>query len=352
MLRHLADGALRRLHDDRVAGSNAERAHLDRCARCRTRLDAVAADAALASRLLAGRITSSSLTDAALARLRGRLGDPAPVMPGLPRRRPAVRRWAVASVLAVTVTGGLVATAGAAGWLSIFSPTEVAPVVLTAGDISGLPDLRAYGRVHVTPPPTTVVAGPGEAATASGLPPLTVANLPSSVPSSVSWTVYGATTATFTLTAANAPASLQGTTITVHGGPAVLGVYGAHDSVTAGNNMGIPSLVVGETAAPTASTEGATLEQLEGYLLAQPGISPALAAEIRAIGQPGSTLPVPVVSGFMSSTSVTIDGVQGVLVGDSTGLGAGVVWEKAGVVYAVGGLLTQDQVLAIARSLR
>lgn len=352
MLRHLSDGALRRLNDDRFAGSNAERDHLDACDRCRSHHDAIAADAALAGRLLADGGSGPSSTDAALARLRRRLSDPVPVSASMPGRRPAARRWAIAGVLAATLTGALVATAGAAGWLSVFSPTQVAPVVLTAGDISGLPDLHSYGRMHVTPPQMTQVAGPSQAAVASGLPALTVTNVPSSVPSSSSWTVFAATTATFTLTASNAPASLQGTTITVHGGPAVLGIYGAQDSAKISTNMGIPSLVIGETAAPTASTNGATLQQLETYLLAQPGVSPALAAEISAIGQPGSTLPVPVVSGFMSSSAVTIDGVQGVLVGDSTGLGAGVVWEKDGVVYAVGGLLTQNQVLAIAQSLR
>ena len=46
-----------------------------------------------------------------------------------------------------------------------------------------------------------------------------------------------------------------------------------------------------------------------------------------------------------------VDGVQGVLVGDNTGLGAGVIWIKDGFVYGVGGTLSQDQVLAIARSL-
>ena len=33
-------------------------------------------------------------------------------------------------------------------------------------------------------------------------------------------------------------------------------------------------------------------------------------------------------------------------------IAAGVVWEKNGVIYAVGGQLTPDQVLAIATTLR
>ncbi len=53
----------------------------------------------------------------------------------------------------------------------------------------------------------------------------------------------------------------------------------------------------------------------------------------------------------MTSQTITIDGVQGVVTGDSTGLGSAVIWEKDGVVYAVGGLLPQNEVLDIARSL-
>lgn len=354
MLRHLSDGDLRRLHDDRFAGSNAERAHVDTCERCRTRQATIAANAQLAGRVLGAVEVSPSSTERAFQRVQGRLGERAPASETLRRPRIGARRWAVAGVLAVTVTGGLVATAGAAGWLSIFSPTQVAPVVLTAGDISGLPDLHAYGQMHITQPTSRSVSGAAQAASASGLPQLTVRNVPSSVPSSSMWTVFGTTTATFTVTSSSAPSDLQGTTITVNGGPAVLAAYGggSPDAASTDTNIDVPALVIGETRAPTASTNGATLQQLESWLLAQPGIPPTLAAEIRAIGEPGSTLPIPIVSGFMTSQSVTIDGVQGVLVGDSTGLGAGVVWEKDGVVYAVGGLLTQNQVLAVADSLR
>jgi hypothetical protein len=48
---------------------------------------------------------------------------------------------------------------------------------------------------------------------------------------------------------------------------------------------------------------------------------------------------------------VTVDGVRGVLVGDDTGLGAGVIWVKNGYVYGVAATASQDDVLAVARSL-
>ncbi|MDQ2961009.1 MAG: hypothetical protein M3R48_08180 [Candidatus Dormibacteraeota bacterium] len=367
-MRHLTDGLLRRLHDDRFAASNEERAHLAQCDRCARRMASVGDDATTAATLLARPTGDGVAVEPALGRIRNRLAAdggsraPGPAAPWIHARR----RWAAGALAAAAATGALVATAGAAGWLSIFSPTEVAPVTLTASDLNGLPDLSAYGHMRVNQPATQQVADAAHAAAASGLHVLQPGALPAGVPTAVSWEVLSAGSATFTLDAATAnaaaqragrsapqvPANLDGTTVTVNAGPAVVAVYGAGASATgAGDFSSLPTLVIAESIRPTASTNGASLQQLERFLLAQPGLSPQLAAEIRAIGQPASTLPIPVIAGLMTSQTVTIDGVQGVAAGDSTGLGAAVVWEKDGVVYAVGGLLPQSEVLDIARSL-
>jgi hypothetical protein len=88
---------------------------------------------------------------------------------------------------------------------------------------------------------------------------------------------------------------------------------------------------------------------LEDYLLSQPGVPPDIAAQIKAIKDPSTTLPIPIPKGLATTESVQINGVQGLLI--KAVIGAGVVWQKNGVIYAVGGLLTPDQVLAIATSL-
>jgi hypothetical protein len=49
--------------------------------------------------------------------------------------------------------------------------------------------------------------------------------------------------------------------------------------------------------------------------------------------------------------SVRIGGVDGVAVGDNTGVGSVVIWQQRGIIYAVGGMLTENQVLAIAGAL-
>jgi len=366
-VRHLNDGALRRVHDDRFAVSNREREHLDGCDRCGRRAQRVAADAAHAAQLLAGPLAATTATEAALGRLRESVVSGAADGGRVLRTPPRVvaRRWAIGVIAVPVVAAGLVVSANAAGWLSIFSPTKVAPIALTVGDLTGLPDLSAYGHMQLSKLDPRPVSDGAQAAAATGLRPLRP-TLPANIPARVRWEVVDHGTATFTLDAATAaaaaarsgrsaaviPAGLNGTSVTVTGGPAMVAVYGG-GSATSGEQVAAnpPSLVIAEGVRPTASTNGATLQQLEDFLVAQPDVSPQLAAEIRAIGDPASTLPIPVITGLMTSQTISIDGVQGVVTGDSTGLGSAVIWEKDGVVYAVGGLLSQNEVVDIARSL-
>jgi hypothetical protein len=91
---------------------------------------------------------------------------------------------------------------------------------------------------------------------------------------------------------------------------------------------------------------------MEDYLLSLPGISPGLAGAVRALKDPTTTLPIPVPIEYASSKTVSVQGVQGVLVGDNTGAGAGVVWIKNNLVYAVAGPLKEADVLSVANGLR
>jgi hypothetical protein len=238
-----------------------------------------------------------------------------------------------------------VVTANAAGWLSVFAPPKVAPVALTVGDLRGLPDLSAYGHMNLATLEPRTVADGAQAAAATGLQQLRPA-LPADVPTHVTWEVVDRGTATFTFDAAtadaaaaragraspNIPTGLNGTAVTVVAGPAMVAVYGATPGTSSAQQIegSLPTLVIAEMARPTASTNGATLQQLEDFLLAQPEVSPRLAVEIGSTGNPAATPHMP---------------------GSATGLGSAVVWEKGGVVYAVGGLLAQSEVVDIARSL-
>jgi hypothetical protein len=111
-------------------------------------------------------------------------------------------------------------------------------------------------------------------------------------------------------------------------------------------------VVVGIAKAPTVGSDGATVAEIQAYLLSQPSVSPALAAQIRAIGDPATTLPIPIPVGQAAAKNVSVHGVTGLFIGDSTGLGSGVLWQQNGLVYIVGGTLTEAQTLVVANSLK
>jgi hypothetical protein len=121
---------------------------------------------------------------------------------------------------------------------------------------------------------------------------------------------------------------------------------------------GLPQLIVCETAAPSVTSSGASAAEFEQYLLSQPGISPQLSAAIKALGNPPaglaalSILPVPVPGGVASAHSVAVQGTSGLAIGDSTGIGSAVLWQKNGMIYAVAGTLSEKDTLDVSNSLR
>jgi hypothetical protein len=146
---------------------------------------------------------------------------------------------------------------------------------------------------------------------------------------------------------------MDGATLTVTVGPAVGEVYGnLKPTGSSANDVNLPQLVVAKSAAPTATTTQVSLAQLESYILAQPGISKELKSAINAIGDPSHTLLIPVPVQYATATDVTVQGVQGVALGDNTGVGSGIVWVKGGSVYVVAGTIKQSDALSIANNLK
>src|SRR5579872_6564159 len=142
------------------------------------------------------------------------------------------------------------------------------------------------------------------------------------------------------------PAGLDGASLELTVGPAIVEVYGAPSS-----QEGLPQLAIGKMRAPTLGSTGPSVKEIEDYMLSIPGFPPDLAAQLRALGDPATTLPLPVPVDRATTQQVSIDGASGVLVGDDTGLGAGVIWEQDGYVYGVAGTQSQETVLSIARAI-
>ena len=212
-------------------------------------------------------------------------------------------------------------------------------------------------------PPAGEVAGRAAAAALAGQRVLTPARVPDGLPP-VHYTVTAATTLSYTFSAAKVraaaeasghplpamPPGLDGSTIHVTIGPIVIATYaypGGKERADA-----VPALIVAQAPRPRVTSTGAGVSEIEDYLLSQPGISPRLVREIRAIGDPTTTLPIPVPIDLVAAHRVTVQGVSGLAIGDNTRVGSGVIWEKDGMVYGVAGGMPESKVLSIAETLR
>ena len=317
-------------------------------------------------------------TERGLARIRARLERERirPVTREVARvPRPLVSVWAkvAAGGASVALVAVLFTASGLAeSILTIFEPKQVTAVPITRTDIeTAIGGLGSFGTLEwSTQPKPYAVPDLATAARESGLAVLAPAQLPSGVSvASVRYGVMPKTTATFTFSAQKTresaarqgrtpppmPANIDGSRLFMSGGPAVVQVYvdGAQTPAPGGDPLAaLPKLIIAEGRPPLVQSDGVTVEQLQQYLLAQPGITPQLAAEIKAIKDPTSTLPIPIPVDMATSKNVTVQGVQGVFIGDSTGLGSAVIWQKDGIVYGVAGTLSEAEIMAVANSLR
>ncbi len=375
---HLSDGALRRSLDEPVAIDSRSRGHLESCARCRRRLADVSADAARAGALFASREPAVHV-DAARLRLAGSEAAASIAAPGRnARHAPAPRRplgtWGgrlmagVACAAAASVL--LVVSGGAQDFLSLFQPSQFAAVPVTATDVRSLAGLTGYGTVNggSTPLQITSEANAAAAGELAGIvaPEISV---PAGVAVAPRYAVVNGTVVSFTFLARLAraaavrsggqlpamPSGLDGSTLTVSINPAVIISYGLDVSALYGGGGTLPSsgpaIVVVASRTPTVSTTGVTVQALEDYLLSVPGIPAGVASEIRAIRNPEQTVPIPIPIDLASAATVSINGVSGLLIGDSTGLGSVVLWQHNGVVYVVAGTVSATDALGMARSL-
>ena len=384
--------------------------HLATCAACRDEADEwrVVRSGAYAA-AAAAPVAPRGALDRVFARI-----DAASRPPGwrerlAPRalRRPLVRRslagMATAAVLALLV-GFTPVGSYAQGLLQSFRPTHFKVVPVTLADVQALPSLSQYGDFAMsTDGQPQTAADAAAAGTAAGMPVLVPGSLPASVTAAPAYVVVPGGSVTFTFSAARAhaaaaaageslpamPANIDGSSVqmtlgtsvvAVYGGNASLlaGIAGGHDeqgalggalgaagAAAAGDGAGdggglslggiaaaIPQLIVAQAPAPVATATGASVTDLEQYLLDLPGISPQLASALRAIGDPTTTWPIPVPLGAVNTHGATVQGASATVFTDTSGFASGVLWVKDGTVYAVAAPLGEQDVLRVANSLR
>lgn len=357
-MKHLDSGELRRMMDEPEGFGDAERLHAQSCEECRARRALIASDAKHASGALSGELSldASRAYDRVLERFE------------LPAKR--VRWYPVAAAVAAAFALALLFTplgGYARSFLTIFEPQQFAPIAVSSGDLQRLRLMRDADQIGtqriVRKPKRTYYGSLAAAEKHASIHVLAPHELPPQFGSVHSYFIISPGEMTFTFSAAKArafakkshkalppmPAGLDGTTVRVQTSQGFSAHYEPGSTKAEGH---APSLEVFEMPVPRVSSTGASLAALERYVLSMPNVSPKLAAQIRALGDIENTVPVPVVIDKQHAKNVTVQGVNGLAVGDNTGLGAGVMWQKNGTIYVVAGSLSMDDVLAVANGLR
>src|SRR6202166_2055118 len=341
---------LRRMVDDPWAVRESARVHGRACERCIPRPQRTEAVTSVDTTSLPGPSEGDTGSALAWARLKRSLetGHAVDARPG--------RHWRVSrralTMGAVGVAVLAATSAAAAEVVTVLSPTQVAPIQLGQSDVSAL--LQALPSATLTQSDSGPSYQVGSLAQAEADTALTIGlptHLPSGVSASPSITVepavgltlsFGQGTAGPSVGHGSVPAWLVGTTVRIQAGPAVLVTYPGGSS-----SSGFPALAVGYAKAPVLAATGATPQSIEDYVLSQPGVSPALAAEIRLLGAPGALLPVPIPSGANVSNA-KVGGVPAVVLSDPSGFASGVIWEQDTTVRLVGGLVSTAQAMQVA----
>ena len=269
-----------------------------------------------------------------------------------------------ASLAAVGVV--IVGVAAAATLTTVFAPTQVARVPVSQGDVQELTQLMGLNTTtsfdgfrspsgSETLPfgmlSWTSLGGAGQVASladaeaATGLSVTLPTTLPNGVNGIDRYAVMPKVTATIAF-GASAGSGLSGSSLVVSLGPAVAVSYSGATTIA-----GIGPLAILTVAQPIVTSTGATTNQVETFLLSQPGVPADLAAEIRLLGNLQTTLPIPTPPGA-SSESTEIDGSPAVVLADNSNAASGAIWEDhKGVVHAVAGLLDKGDVLSVAQQI-
>jgi len=365
-VRHLNDGALRRLYDEPLALEEKVRAHYNGCAECQHRFTAIADEARQTAAVLA--VPGATVdAEAALGQVKSRpLGAPRrlrlPDLPHIGWRKPAA-----GALLAAVLVGTLAFTPLAETIQKAFEPTQVSTVQVTRSDLQGLEAFSGWGDVKQGGDTSLKEAGSAqEAAQQSGLPEIQVrAGLPGKFTAlPTSYGTVGQLNGTVTFTD-KAPSDLQGTTMTVQAGPGQALIYGdVQRAMTAGKQATSPQdaasaagpmLAIIEMRSPKVTSTGKSVSDIKAALLRQEGLSDNMRSLISSFDSPEGNLPLPIPVDYANATPTTLDdNTPATLVGDNTTLGAGVVWinKDTHVVHAVVGVgVNQDEVKAVANGL-
>ncbi len=287
------------------------------------------------------------------------------------------RNWLVAAVAAVLIALLLLPNSGALAnqMLSFFRVQQFQPVQVTKQDVKTLssrpiPSLEDLGTIHIQPGSLQTHDNLTEAQAAHmvNFSILLPHSLPRGVPATPDFGVIDGGHATFAFSASkahayfvkngygnvNIPANLDGATFDITTNAGVVIAY---------SNQTDTQFMVVEVPSPVVRATGkASLEELRDVVLSLPGLPPQLVTTLKQIDLSSGVAPLPVPSG-VNSQSITVHNTTGLLLTSSVSTtieqikkfpaGSVVVWQTNGIIYAVGGTVSDtNQLVTSADSLR
>jgi hypothetical protein len=287
------------------------------------------------------------------------------------------RNWILAAIAAVLVALLLLPNSGALASqiLSFFRVQQFQPVQVTKQEVQTLssrpiPTFEDLGTLQIQPDSLQThenLTG-AQAARMVNFPILLPTSLPRGIPGTPDFSVIDAGHATFTFSAnkahaffvkngygnVNIPANLDGSTFDITTTAGVVIAYG---------NQAAAQFMVVEVPSPVVRATGnASIQELRDVALSLPGLPPQLVAQLRQIDLNSGVVPLPIPTG-VNSRSITVHGTSGLLLTSNISTtieqlkkfpaGSAVVWQTHGIIYALGGTISDtNQLLISANSLR
>ena len=286
------------------------------------------------------------------------------------------RNWLLGAIAAVLVAVLLLPNSGALAnqLLALFRVQQFQPVQVTKQDVQSLssrpiPTFQDMGtlQIQANSLQTQDNLTQAQAAQMVNFSILVPQTLPQGISGPPDFSVIGAGNGTFTFSASkahaffvkngygnvNIPANLDGATFDVTTTAGVVIAYG-NQTTTQFMIVEFPSPVV-------RATGSASLQELRDVALSLPGLPPQLVTQLRQIDLNSGIVPLPIPSGI-DSQSITVQGTQGLLLTSNISTtipqlkkfpaGSAVVWQTHGIIYAVGGTISNtNQLLNSANSL-
>ena len=198
-MRHLSDGALRRIYDEPLALTATDQAHYETCAECKTRFQMIASTARATTALLDVPAFAPEPVGA-FRSVQDRIQREEAARP--PRwyerwRDRTTLRWrplatpAIIVLLAAALATGLAVSGAAGSLIRVFEPHSIVAVQVSPSDFAGSGAVLDYGEVTWLPaaPKPELLSDAAAAHARSGLPVLTPASLPKGVSGPVSFGV-------------------------------------------------------------------------------------------------------------------------------------------------------------------